>query len=201
MNEKKIQSKTGLVLAIVILATAARIIAVPLFGARVNFAPMNAIALFGGAYFIGPLAALLLPLLSIFVSDQILNTLYYSELTHSTPFYDGWYWQYVGYLLVAGIGTMLRNRVQPLNVVGASLASSILFFMVSNFGVWFSMSMYEPSIAGLMICYAMAIPFFGATLIGDLFYSALLFGSFEAATASGRTGAPSVAEKKLPLAA
>jgi len=202
MNEKKIETKTGLVLAIVLIAAVARLIAVPLFGARVNFAPMNAIALFGGAYFVSPLAAFLLPLVAIFASDQILNALYYSNLTASTPFYAGWYWQYIGYLLIAGIGTMLRGRIRPLNVAGASVSSSILFFMVSNFGVWFSMTMYEPTLAGLMVCYAMAIPFFGATLAGDLFYSALMFGSAEAAVASQRRTAPvSVSEKKLPLAA
>ena len=73
------------------------------------------------------------------------------------------------------------SRVSVLRVAGAALASSIVFFLVSNFGVWALSGMYPHSAAGLAACYIAAIPFFQNTLAGDLFYATLLFGGFRIA--------------------
>ena len=61
---------------------------------------------------------------------------------------------------------------------GAGLAASILFFVVTNFGVWALDSLYPRTLEGLVICYVAAIPFFANTLAGTLFYTAVLFGGF-----------------------
>ena len=74
-----------------------------------------------------------------------------------------------------------------LTIAGAALASSILFFAVTNFGTWATGEIYPPTLAGLAACYVAAIPFFQNTLAGDLFFSALLFGGF------------ALLERRLPL--
>jgi hypothetical protein len=53
-----------------------------------------------------------------------------------------------------------------------------LFFLVTNFGWWATGSIYEPTFAGLVQCYAQGLPFFKNTLLGDLFFAVLLFGGY-----------------------
>jgi len=85
---------------------------------------------------------------------------------------------YLCFILIGLIGNYALNK-PSLKLVGfASLASSGLFFIVTNFAVWAFGTMYEKTLNGLLTCYLMAIPFFWNTLIGDLFYNTLLFGSF-----------------------
>ncbi len=162
-----------IVLGIVLLATLTRI-AGPSFGN--NFAPMNAISLFCGAYFVSPITAIAVPLLSIVIGDYAVNYLYAGDFS---PLYPGWYWQYVSYVMLAGIGMLLRNRVRPLGVLGATVGGSILFFIVSNFGVWMSTALYPPTLDGLLSCFVLALPFYKGTVAGDLFFVALMFGAAE----------------------
>jgi hypothetical protein len=72
----------------------------------------------------------------------------------------------------------VRDRVKMGTVIGASLLTTTLFFLGSNLAVWYGSAFYSPDWSGLMMCYTMAIPFFQNTLLGDLFYSGALFGSF-----------------------
>lgn len=143
-----------------------------------NFSPIEAIALFGGAYFADRRWALVVPLLAMFVSDLALGLLA-----------GGIYWSYfasAGFLLVYAciaastlLGFGLRGRVSAPRVLGYSLAGSVLFFVVTNFGAWLSGSMYPRTTAGLAAAYVAGIPFFKWTVLGTLFYSALLFGGFD----------------------
>jgi hypothetical protein len=131
-----------------------------------NFSPIDAMALFSGAYlgrrwmpFVAPLAALLL-------SDLILG------------FYPGMLFQYAAVALVALLGMAALSRVTIGRLVVTALASSLLFFLVSNLGVWVAGGMYPHTLAGLGACYVAAIPFLQNTVAGDLFYVTLLFGGF-----------------------
>jgi len=142
-----------------------------------NFSPVEAIALFGGAYFARRTAAIWVPLAAMFLSDLALGLMN-----------GGIYWSYflsAGYLLVylcialsALLGFGLRGRVSVLRVGAYSLLGSVLFFLVTNFGAWLGSTMYPQTGAGLAAAYVAGIPFFQWTLLGTLFYSALLFGSF-----------------------
>jgi len=76
---------------------------------------------------------------------------------------------------------LAEKKIKLKNVIGAGLSASIIFFLVSNFGVWLGSPMYPQNISGLITCYITGIPFFGNTIGGDLFYSAVLFGTFELA--------------------
>ena len=85
--------------------------------------------------------------------------------------------------LILGIGFLLRGRRHPLNIAVAAVSSSVLFFVLTNFAVWARGVLYPLTSAGLVECYVAAIPFFGNTLAGDLFYSTVLFGSLAIAEA------------------
>jgi hypothetical protein len=77
-----------------------------------------------------------------------------------------------------GIGLWLRSRRKPALIAGAALTSSILFFILTNFGVWASGHLYPKTWAGLVTCYTAALPFFRNSLEGDLLYTLILFGGF-----------------------
>ena len=71
---------------------------------------------------------------------------------------------------------MLATRVLP--IAGATLGGAVIFFLVTNFADWYLFNSYAKSWQGLLDCYVAGIPFFRNTLLGDAFYSALLFGGF-----------------------
>ncbi len=129
-----------------------------------NFTPIAAMALFGGAYFSDKRLAFLIPFSALFLSDLILG------LHAQMPVV------YASIALIVCIGFSLQKRQRWLPIAGAALASSVLFFMTTNFGVWLFSSWYPRNMAGLIACYVAAIPFFGNTLLGDALYTAVLFG-------------------------
>jgi len=175
---KKINLRFGVLAGIVGLATIARLATPAMLGHPSNFAPIGALALFSGCYFSGRISKFLVPLLAVWVGDLFVNFTYTGKFT---LFYEGFYWQYACYILFVFMGSALSKRVKPLNVMGSSLGASSIFFIISNFGVWTSGLIYPVTGAGLALCYTAAIPFFGGTLAGDLFYSAAMFGLFELA--------------------
>ncbi|HKX91810.1 MAG TPA: DUF6580 family putative transport protein [Sphingomicrobium sp.] len=132
-----------------------------------NFTPIGAMALFSGAY-LGRRGAIALvaPLGALLLSDLVLG------------FYWGMPTVYFATALVVMIGWLGLRRLSPIRVGGAALAGSVLFFFVTNFGMWLSSGFYPLTVAGLQACFVAAIPFFQNTVAGDLFYSAVLFGGF-----------------------
>ncbi len=134
----------------------------------VNLAPIGAIALFAGAVMPRKLSWWL-PLSIMIVSDLILGT------------YSSMLFTWAAFLLVTLFGMGLRHKSNWLRIPVGALGASIIFFIVSNFGVWLQGQMYAPTLAGLVLCYEMALPFLRNTLIGDLAYSTLLFGIFATA--------------------
>jgi hypothetical protein len=98
-------------------------------------------------------------------------------------FHSGMPYVYGSVALVVVIGWAVARRITPLTVAGAAIASSVLFFLVTNFGTWATGELYPQTLAGLAACYVAAIPFFQNTLAGDLFFAALLFGGFALAEA------------------
>ena len=140
-----------------------------------NFSPIAAMALFGGAYlprrwmgFFAPLGALLL-------SDLVLG------------FYSGMAIVYGSVALIVVMGWLLASKRSPARVGLVTFAGSVLFYLLTNFGVWASGTLYPKTAEGLLACYVAALPFFQNSVAGDLFFAALLFGGF------------ALAERKLPL--
>ena len=142
------------ILSLIALAVITRLLPHP-----PNVAPITAIALFGGSRFDDKKMAFLLPLLCMFISDIFLG---FSVIT---PFV------YLSFMMISYIGI---NSKKISN--GTILGSSTLFFLLTNFGVW--MMGYPFTLAGLVSCYTMALPFFVNTIIGDLFFTHALSFSF-----------------------
>ena len=147
---------------IIVLAAVSRLIPHP-----PNFTPIIAMGLFAGAYVQNRSLAMLFPIGAMFLSDLFLGL-------HGTL-----YFVYGSLLLVAMLGMVLSNNVTMRNCALATLSGSFLFFIVTNFGVWLSSSYYPKNIDGILTCYALALPFFGNTLAGSLFYSTAMFGGYE----------------------
>ena len=133
-----------------------------------NFAPLGAIALFGGVY-LKKKWAVFIPLTAMAIGDYFIG--YYSLAVMLSV--------YSSFALIAVIGFYLKKNKTLLRIAGATLAGSLLFFMITNFAVWAAMSMYAKTFAGLIQCYVMALPFFRYTLAGDVFFVTALFGSYE----------------------
>ena len=133
-----------------------------------NFSPIDAMALFSGAY-LGRRGALafVAPLGALFLSDLVLG------------FYHGMVTVYFSVALIVVLGSLALQHRSPLRIGAAAVASSILFFVVTNFGMWLSSGIYPRTLAGLEACYVAAIPFFQNTVAGDLFFATLLFGGFK----------------------
>ncbi|MBP9212358.1 MAG: hypothetical protein KBF97_06125 [Bacteroidetes bacterium] len=155
-------TKTIIGVVLVLAAAFSRLIPHPM-----NFAPITAIALFGGMYFDRRFAPVL-PLAALILSDAVLG------------FYDGVLWVYGSFLLVTALG-MFASQKRSLGVIaGSTLAGSVLFFLVTNFGVWQSGLFYPMTMDGLAMCYTAALPFFRNSLAGDVVYVAVLFGAYAA---------------------
>jgi len=77
------------------------------------------------------------------------------------------------------VGYFLLKKITLKKVLMSSIGSSLIFFVITNFGVWASGSMYPLNVNGLISCFVLAIPFYKGTLLGFLFYSSFLFGVFE----------------------
>ncbi len=145
-----------------------------------NFAPIAAMALFGGAYFNKKSFAFAVPLAAMFLTDSIIG------------FHSGMWIVYLSFALIVVIGMLILKKVSVKNVVLASVTASISFFIITNFGVWAFGTMYPKNIAGLIECYVAAIPFIQNTTIGDLFFSGIMFGVYEFA----KTKLPVLSEAK-----
>jgi len=139
-----------------------------------NFTPVLAIAMFGGAAFGNRWLAFGIPLLVMFVSDLILGMHAGMPVIYATL---------VG---IVFLGRWVRRKQSALRVAGGALTASVAFFVITNFAVWASGTLYPLSVAGLGACYIAAIPFFANTLASTFLFSALLFGSL------------ALGEKRLP---
>tara|TARA_B100001996_G_scaffold376501_1_gene357818 strand:+ start:816 stop:1376 length:561 start_codon:yes stop_codon:yes gene_type:complete len=163
------------VLGLILIAAFSRII--PHYP---NFTPLCAIALFGGKYFRNRYLAFLVPIVALWFSDLIINNFILSQYFDGfTLFYSGFQWQYGSFLFIALLGRKTLKNFSFLKLIGVSISSSLLFFIISNFGVWISSSFYSKDIMGLIACYISAIPFYFGTLSGSVFYSFFLFGSYK----------------------
>lgn len=145
-----------------------------------NFAPLGAMALFGAAYFQNKKAAFLLPLGAYFVSDLLVNNILYADYYSGfVLFYPGIMWTYGAMLLITAAGLLILKKITPLRVAGGALSASLIFFIISNFGVWAMGLTYPLTAGGLAACYTAALPFFHTTILGDLIYAGIMFGAFE----------------------
>lgn len=151
-------------IVLVILGASARLLPHP-----ANFVPLGAIAIFSGLFLPRKLA-LWLPLLALFVSDLFIG-FYMWEVMLTV---------YASFLLTTFVATKISHKFAP--ILGTTLAGAIFFFLTTNAAVWAFGTMYTHDFTGLIQSYTMALPFFRNSLMGDLFFTGILVGSYFAVT-------------------
>ncbi len=171
MNHKNTSAQFAVILSIIIAGALFRFI--PHWP---NFTPVAAMALFGGAYLGRKYLAFLIPFAAMFLSDLILGLHAYMGAV------------YVAFGITVMIGFLLRGKTSAGKVVMASISSSVIFYLITNFSAWLASPIYPNTPAGLMESYiaglaffnngSLGISFFLNEVIGSLFYNGIFFGAF-----------------------
>lgn len=142
-----------------------------------NFTPIGAMALFGGATLGARWAAFAVPCAAMYLSDLALGFFIYDF----GFFHSGMPFVYASFMLTVCVGLWLGSSRSTVMIGGAVALSTLLFFIVTNFGVWSMGHFYPKTLGGLIACYSAGIPFALNTLAGDAFYALVLFGGFAVA--------------------
>jgi hypothetical protein len=160
---KKIEISPNLYVVLIMIAAGALMRLIPHWP---NFTPIAAIALFGGTFLKRKDLAFAIPIAAMLLSDLVLGF-------HSTMFPV-----YISFIAIVGMGLILHSKLTVVNTLTASLVSSVLFYLVTNFASWTSGLMpYPMNIGGLMQSYIAGLPFLFNGVLGDLFYNSVLFGA------------------------
>jgi hypothetical protein len=174
-NANNMSKKYAFIIALLVIGIASRFI--PHYP---NFTAIGSMALLAGGMLRKPHLALALPILALFVSDLIINNVMYPGATF-TLFYKGALYIYAAIVLSVLLARLVR-RLNVKNYIALSILSSILFFMITNFGVWQSGTLYPPTMGGLMACYAAALPYALSHLLGTVFYGGVIMVAYNALT-------------------
>ncbi|MCX6272364.1 MAG: hypothetical protein NTU44_14350 [Bacteroidetes bacterium] len=161
MTSKVFTPRLNVVIAAIFLTALARLI--PHWP---NFTPVAAVALFGGVYISKRWLAFVIPVIAMVLGDLFIGFHPYILAVYGSL------------LLTVCIGFLVRLKPGVFSVIGGSLLSSLLFFLITNFSMWMGNPNFTQDFAGLVQCYTVAIPFFNNGILGDLFYNGVLFGSF-----------------------
>jgi hypothetical protein len=135
-----------------------------------NFTVLGGVALFAGAYFQNKTTSFVLIFLSLVISDAVIG--FHNQMASV----------YLSYFLIVGLGTFLKTGSSRLNILGTSLLGSSLFFLITNFSVWFEGSLYPQNFHGLIQSYIMGEPFFRYQFFSDLLATVILFETAKAVT-------------------
>ncbi len=160
-----LNSRNLFILALIVLAVVLRVSG----NLPYNFTPVAAIALFGGAMLSNRALGFIAPLAIMLISDFFIG------------FHSSMFAVYAALIGVVGIGQLVRNNPTMLRAFGGALAGSVLFFLVTNAAAWFVLPQYTKDLAGLFNSYVAGVPFFRGTLMGDLLFTGIFFGSYKLA--------------------
>jgi len=170
----KMNLRFGIISGIVLFAALSRLLLTEL----PNVSPLGAMALFGGAYFSKRYLAVIIPLLALWISDVALNNTIYAA------YYEGFSWfgvpvVYLSIIVIALMGTTLLKQIKVKNLLIASLLTSLVFFLITNLGSWWTIPAYSKDLVGIIAAYTAGLPFFLSTILSNLFFTAVLFGGYE----------------------
>ena len=166
-----------LIIGLVILGIASRFLfLIDGFPSIPNFTALGAVALFG-AYYLKKTQSIIIPLVILWLSDLILNNVVYSQYFDTFSFF-GDPWVVAGFVATIVMGWYMIKKLSFRSFIGASILGAFVFFLITNFAVWIGSGLYPKNIDGLISCYIKAIPFFRNALLGNLFFGAILFGSY-----------------------
>ena len=158
MNNSRVLTLIGLILTVSLF----RLLPHP-----PNFTPILAVALFAGTQFTDRRLAFMIPLAAMLLADIFIG------LHAAMPFVYG------SIILLVLMGGWLNKRFNVTNLAATTVAGSLTFFIITNFGAWLALVEFYPrSLDGLVTAYIAAIPFFQNALLGDIIYVSVLFGGF-----------------------
>jgi hypothetical protein len=165
-----------------------------------NFAPMAAIALCAAAYFPAKYR-FSVPIIALLVSDLVLNTFY--GFSFFSPFVLS---HYVGFALVGALGLLFRNRASVKTMLPASIAASVLFYVITNTVSWLFDPGYPKNVPGLLQSLTVGLPAYSATptwmffrnsVVSDLIFTGLFILCFHWGRASESVRATSAEPRTI----
>ncbi len=127
---------------------------------------MMALALFAGNQARRVTTGVLATLLALALSDAVMG------------FYSGFWYVYAASLIPVLLGRVIRNRSGVGAITATALASSLSFFLITNFMVWATGSLYPHTLGGLAASYVAGMPFYQNQLLGDAFYTLAIFAGY-----------------------
>lgn len=184
MSTQRINPRFAVLTIIMIAVAALRIPNAAQLGPISNFTPIGAMGLFGGAYFSKNWKAFGFPLLTLLLSDLIINVFVYNG--QYGIMYGSWYWVYGGFVLIVLLGRLFLKKVNVQNILLTGVAGTLVYWLVVDFGVFVfgctditTGQTMDHSFASLIKCYAQGAPYMKNFLTGTLVYSGIMFGVFE----------------------
>lgn len=145
-----------------------------------NFTPLVGASLFAGAIWSQRVSGYMIPLIGFWLSDLFLNNVIYaSYYSGFVLFSEHFMFSALALLAIVAVGGFFLKKRSMARVGGFAVVSSLLFFLVSNFGVWMTTPAFGAGASGLSATYAAGLPFLWNGLMGDLVYTGIFFGAFE----------------------
>jgi hypothetical protein len=177
MSVLKINPRNAVLLLIIVAVAILRIASFSGWGPLTVFTPIGAMALFGGAYFNGNIKPFAFPLLTLFISDVVMNLFFAGSEYRTGLLYSGWVWTYLAFALMAVAGKLIIRNINVMNIAIAVVVSTLIHWLVSDIGGCLaentlSFTIYKERLIT-------ALPYELRFLGGTAFFSALLFSAFE----------------------
>jgi len=141
-----------------------------------NVTAVAAVAILGGATMRNSLTAVLIPVSAIFVSDLIINNVFYSTYYDSfVLFGESSGWIYAAFILMAVLSHFTIKSFKALPIISVTMISTLLFFVLTNFGSWLHSPFYTQDMSGLMLAFEAGLPFLLNSILGNLFFVGVFF--------------------------
>lgn len=177
----KIESKKSFVLPALLALLA--VLGKLLFVSVHNFAILESLALFSGAYMLLKRFAFIVPILGMFISDFVINNTIYRGFFPNQEglifFSQYMIWGTFGIVLIVVFGKLFLKKVNITNVSFGIIGATLIFWVVTNFGSWLTYSTYPKNLGGLMSSYIAGLPFLKYSLMGNAIFGLFLFGGYE----------------------
>lgn len=184
MSLQKINPRFAVLAIIMVVVAAMRIPNAAALTPWSNFTPIGAMGLFGGAYFSNKWKALAFPLLTLLISDLVINIFVYNG--QYGIMYNSWYWVYGGFVAIVILGRLLLKKVKPLNLLLTGATATLVYWLIVDFGTFLvgctnivTGEQMDHSFSSLIKCYAQGAPYMKNFFLGTIVYSSIMFSAFE----------------------
>jgi hypothetical protein len=184
MSLQKINPRFAVLAIIMIVVAAMRIPNAAALTPWSNFTPIGAMGIFSGAYFSNKWKALAFPLITLLLSDLVINLFVYNG--QYGVMYNSWYWVYGGFVAIVILGRLLLKKIKPLTLLLTGATATIAYWLIVDFGTFLvgctniiTGEQMDHSFSSLVKCYAQGAPYMKNFFLGTLVYSAIMFGAFE----------------------